>query len=125
MWGRLCSWRWIQDVPRGAIVYREGVVTGGPQIIGTPYHGGALSLEYGFQNLQVLVDGGIPRLPNNPSPMVNNVVHNSCPRTMQGGSIPMNMNYTLAWVFSDFMELQTITHHLDCTILREKRQSLG
>jgi hypothetical protein len=67
-WGKLCSWRWVQAVFRGAIVYREGVVTGGPQIVGTPYHGGALSLEYGFQNLQVLVDGGIPRLPNNPTP---------------------------------------------------------
>ena len=57
----------IQDVPRGAIVHHEGVVTGGPQIIGTPYHGGVWVLECGFQHLRVLLDGGVPQLPNNPS----------------------------------------------------------
>ena len=49
----------------GDVVHHEGVVTGGPQITGTPYHVGVLVLKYGIQHLQKLVQDGVPWLPNN------------------------------------------------------------
>ena len=48
MCGGLCSWRWVQDVLGGVVVHHKGVVMGGLQIVGTPYHGGVLLLKYGF-----------------------------------------------------------------------------
>lgn len=48
----------VQDVFGGIIVHRKGVVTGGPQIMNTSYHGGVSVPEDGFQHLQILVDGG-------------------------------------------------------------------
>jgi hypothetical protein len=45
----------VQDVLGGAVVHHEGVVTGGPKIVGIPYHGGALVSEYGVV-IQELVD---------------------------------------------------------------------
>ena len=41
----------VQDVLGGIVVHHEGVVTSGPQILETPYHGGVLVLEYGIQHL--------------------------------------------------------------------------
>lgn len=32
----------VQDVLGGVVVHHDGVVMGGSQIVGTPYHGGAL-----------------------------------------------------------------------------------
>lgn len=76
----------FQDVLRGDVLHHEVVVTGGPQIIRTPDHGGALVPRYGCQHLQVLVDGGVPRLPNN-SPL-RGQRHESWPSTMQRGQSP-------------------------------------
>ena len=52
---------------------------------------------------------------------VYNVLQDSYPRTKQGGWSPLKMNSTTAWVFSDFMELHTITHHLDRVTCRKRR----
>ena len=57
MWGKLCSWRWAQDVLGGVVIEHEVVVMGGPQIIGTPYHSEELVPKYGLQHLQILVVG--------------------------------------------------------------------
>ena len=54
----------VQNVLGGVVVHHEGVLTTRPQIIGTPYHGRVLVLEYGFQHLQVLVASGVLGLLN-------------------------------------------------------------
>lgn len=78
-----------QNVLEGVVIHHEDVVTGGPQNIRTPYHDGALVPKYGFQHLQELVDGGVIWLLNHLWSGVNNVLHYSRPRTMQGGLIPL------------------------------------
>ena len=42
----------VQDVLEGVVVHHEGVVTDRPQIIRTPYHGGALVQKYGFNTFK-------------------------------------------------------------------------
>jgi hypothetical protein len=49
----------VHDVLGGIVIHHGGVVTGGPYIVGAPYHGGVLVPKYGFQHLQVLVHGGV------------------------------------------------------------------
>ena len=92
-----------QDVLEGVVVHHEGIVTGGPDIIRTSYHGGASKFE--FQHLQILVDGRGPDFLTSLPFRVNYIFHNSWPSTVQGDLIPLNMNFTMAWVFSNFMEL--------------------
>ena len=96
----------------------------GPQIVGTPYHGRTLVPKYGFQHLQVLVDSGFPDIFITFPFGVINVLHNSCPRTMQGGLIPLKMNPMTAWMISNFIELQIFNRHLDWAKWR-KQQSSG
>ena len=42
----------FKDVLGRVVIHDKGVITGGPQIIGTPYHDGALVSKYGFNNFK-------------------------------------------------------------------------
>ena len=84
---------------------------GGVNVVGVADHRGRWSQTIGFKTLRYWLAAGLLGFLTTLPSGVNNCLQDSCPRTKQGGSRPLKMNSTTACVFSNFMELHTITNH--------------